>query len=52
MSPDEGSCSTNSTPRSVTMGDVAAMVAFLLSDDGATCTGGDFLVDAGASPDG
>lgn len=33
--------------RSVTMGDVAAMVAFLLSDDSATCTGGDFLVDAG-----
>ena len=31
------------------MGDVAAMVAFLLSDDSATCTGGDFLVDAGAT---
>jgi len=35
--------------RAVTMGDVAAMVAFLLSDDSATCTGGDFMVDAGAS---
>lgn len=35
--------------RSVTMGDVAAMVAFLLSDDSATCTGGDFLVDAGSA---
>ncbi len=36
-------------PRQVTMGDVAAMVAFLLSDDSATCSGGDFLVDAGAT---
>lgn len=35
--------------RVVTMGDIAAMVAFLLSDDSATCTGGDFLVDAGSS---
>lgn len=35
--------------RPVTMGDVAAMVTFLLSDDSATCTGGDFLVDAGSA---
>lgn len=35
--------------RPVTMGDVAAMVTFLLSDDSATCTGGDFLVDAGST---
>lgn len=35
--------------RSVTSGDVAAMVAFLLSDDSATCSGGDFLVDAGVN---
>lgn len=35
--------------RSVTNGDVAAMVAFLLSDDAATCTGTDFVVDAGLS---
>lgn len=34
--------------RATTFGDVAAMVAFLLSDDSATCTGGDFVVDAGA----
>lgn len=33
--------------RDVTMGDVAAMVAFLMSDDSATCTGADFVVDAG-----
>lgn len=45
----EASLLDGSTPRSVTMGDVAAMVAFLLSDDSATCTGGDFLVDAGAT---
>lgn len=36
-------------PRPVTTGDVAAMVAFLLSDDSATCTAGDFLVDAGSA---
>lgn len=35
--------------RDVTMGDVAAMVAFLMSDDSATCTGADFLVDAGVT---
>ncbi len=35
-------------PREVTQGDVAAMVAFLLSDDSATCTGSDFVVDAGS----
>ena len=35
--------------RATTFGDVAAMIAFLLSDDSATCTGGDFLVDAGAA---
>lgn len=33
--------------RRVTPGDVAAMVAFLLSDDSATCTGADFVVDGG-----
>jgi len=33
--------------RQVTLGDVAAMVAFLLSDDSATCTGADFVVDGG-----
>lgn len=33
--------------RDVTMGDIAAMVAFLMSDDSATCTGSDFVVDAG-----
>lgn len=36
-------------PRAVTMGDVAAMVSFLFSDDAATCTGTDFVVDAGTS---
>ncbi len=35
--------------RDATEGDVAAMVAFLLSDDSASCTGGDFYVDAGSS---
>ena len=51
MSPGqgEGPLLDGSAPRSVTMSDVAAMVAFLLSDDSATCTGGDFLVDAGAT---
>ena len=51
MSPGQGEAPLldGSTPRSVTMSDVAAMVAFLLSDDSATCTGGDFLVDAGAT---
>lgn len=34
------------TPRSVTMSDVAAMVSFLMSDDSATCSGADFVVDA------
>lgn len=34
--------------REVTPGDVAAMAAFLLSDDSATCTGATFRVDAGA----
>ena len=33
--------------RDVTLGDVAAMVAFLMSDDSATCTGSDFVVDGG-----
>lgn len=33
--------------RDVTMGDIAAMVVFLMSDDSATCTGADFVVDAG-----
>ena len=35
--------------RQVTIGDIAAMVGFLLSDDSATCTGGDYLVDGGAT---
>lgn len=33
--------------RDVTMGDIASMVVFLMSDDSATCTGADFVVDAG-----
>lgn len=36
-------------PRHATQGDVAAMVAFLLSDDSASCTAGDFVVDAGSA---
>lgn len=35
--------------RHVTIGDIAAMVVFLLSDDSATCTGGDYVVDGGAT---
>lgn len=46
---EPGELVDGTTPRQVTMGDVAAMVAFLLSDDSATCSGGDFLVDAGAT---
>lgn len=46
---DTGALVDTGAQRVVTMGDVAAMVAFLLSDDSATCTGADFLVDAGAS---
>ena len=52
MRPDEQGSSAladGGRARQVTMGDVAAMVAFLLSDDSATCTGGDFLVDAGSA---
>ncbi|MEM7094097.1 MAG: SDR family oxidoreductase [Actinomycetota bacterium] len=37
------------TPRPVTAGDIASMVAFLLSDDSATCSGGDYPVDGGAT---
>lgn len=36
-------------PRSVTPGDVASLVAFLLSDDSATCTGSVIPLDAGSS---
>lgn len=45
----EAALADGTRQRPVTMGDVAAMVVFLLSDDSATCTGGDFLVDAGAT---
>lgn len=46
---DAGQLVDGPVPRDVTMGDVASMIVFLLSDDSATCTGGDFLVDAGAT---
>lgn len=39
--------SDDGEPRNVTMGDIASMVAFLMSDDSATCTGADFVIDAG-----
>lgn len=45
----ESALTDDGRTRRVTPGDVAAMVCFLLSDDSATCTGADFVVDAGWS---